>query len=143
MQKNPQTRKDIFWIFTDFHGVIRVQSPACTPARKFLMNGIANPKIVYSQLNGIKNPLHRYVLGYFVTPSHNSAAESRLYQMSKATDKWSIKQVHCLEKHTQTHTYIYCMTYLFECEKCQFKFPCVGSTVTKFRFRFNNYKSTK
>ena len=35
MQKNPQTRKDIFWIFTDFHGVMRVQSPTCTPARIF------------------------------------------------------------------------------------------------------------
>ena len=32
--------------------------------------------------------------------------------------------------------------YLFEYKKCQFKFPYVGSTVTKFRFRFNNYKST-
>ena len=32
--------------------------------------------------------------------------------------------------------------YLFECKKCQFKFPNVGSTITKFRFRFNNYKST-
>ena len=32
--------------------------------------------------------------------------------------------------------------YLFECKKCQFKFPYVGSTVTKFRFRFNNYKNT-
>ena len=30
--------------------------------------------------------------------------------------------------------------YLFEFKKCQFKFPHVGSTVTKFRFRFNNYK---
>ena len=32
--------------------------------------------------------------------------------------------------------------YLVECKKCQFKFPYVGSTVTKFRFRFINYKST-
>ena len=32
--------------------------------------------------------------------------------------------------------------YLFECKKCQFKFPYVGSTATKSRFRFNNYKST-
>ena len=32
--------------------------------------------------------------------------------------------------------------YLFECKQCQFKFPYVGSTVTKFQFRFNNYKST-
>ena len=31
IQKNPQTRKDIFWIFTDFHRVMRVQSPAYTP----------------------------------------------------------------------------------------------------------------
>ena len=34
-QKNPQTREDIFWFFTDFHEVMRVESPACTPARKF------------------------------------------------------------------------------------------------------------
>ena len=34
------------------------------------------------------------------------------------------------------------MIYLFECKKCQFKFSYVGSTVTKFQFRFNNYKST-
>ena len=31
---------------------------------------------------------------------------------------------------------------LFECKKCQFKFPYVGSAVTRFRLRFNNYKST-
>ena len=27
IQKNPQTREDIFWIFTDFHRVMWVQSP--------------------------------------------------------------------------------------------------------------------
>ena len=27
MKKNPQTKEDIFWIFTDIHGVIPVQSP--------------------------------------------------------------------------------------------------------------------
>ena len=32
--------------------------------------------------------------------------------------------------------------HFFECKKCQFKFPYVGSTVTKFRLRFNNYKIT-
>ena len=32
--------------------------------------------------------------------------------------------------------------YPFECKKCQFKFLYVSNTVTKFRFRFNNYKST-
>ena len=32
--------------------------------------------------------------------------------------------------------------HLSECKKCQFKFPYVGSTVTKLRFRFNSYKST-
>ena len=35
MQKNPQTREDIFWIFTDFHGVMWFQSPTCTLAWKF------------------------------------------------------------------------------------------------------------
>ena len=32
--------------------------------------------------------------------------------------------------------------YLFEYKKCQFKFPHVGSTGTKFQFRLNNYQST-
>ena len=35
------------------------------------------------------------------------------------------------------------MWYIFlKAEKCQFIFPYVSSTVTKFRCRFNNYKST-
>ena len=32
--------------------------------------------------------------------------------------------------------------YLFECKQCQYRFPYVGSTKTKFRYRINNYKST-
>ena len=32
--------------------------------------------------------------------------------------------------------------YLFECKQCQDRFPYVGSTKTKFRYRINNYKST-
>ena len=35
MQKNPQTKEDTSWIFTDLHGVMRVQSSTCTAARKF------------------------------------------------------------------------------------------------------------
>ena len=35
IQKNPQTREDIFWIFTDFHRVMWVQSPTYTPRFKF------------------------------------------------------------------------------------------------------------
>ena len=31
IQKNPQTRGDIFWIFTDFHRVMWVESPTYTP----------------------------------------------------------------------------------------------------------------
>ena len=31
--------------------------------------------------------------------------------------------------------------YLFECKQCQYHFPYVGSTKTKFRYRINNYKS--
>ena len=34
------------------------------------------------------------------------------------------------------------LIYLFECKKCQYRFPYVGSTKTKFRYRINNYKST-
>ena len=40
MQKKPQTRVDILWIFTDFHRVLRVQSPSCTPHGNF-SNGIS------------------------------------------------------------------------------------------------------
>ena len=47
MQKNPQTKEDIFWIFTDFHEVMCVQSPTSPPYRNFV-NGIANPKIICS-----------------------------------------------------------------------------------------------
>ena len=35
MKKKPQTRENIFWIFMDFHRVMRVQSPPCNPTRKF------------------------------------------------------------------------------------------------------------
>ena len=31
IQKNAQTREDIFWIFTDFYGVMWVQSPTYSP----------------------------------------------------------------------------------------------------------------
>ena len=32
--------------------------------------------------------------------------------------------------------------YLFECKQCQYRFPYVGNTKTKVRYRINNYKST-
>ena len=35
MKKNPQTKESTFWIFKEFHGVMRVQSPPCTPTREF------------------------------------------------------------------------------------------------------------
>ena len=35
IQKNPQTKEDTSWIFTDFQGFMRVQSPTCTAAPKF------------------------------------------------------------------------------------------------------------
>ena len=35
LKKNPQVKEDTFWgFFTDFHEVMLVQSPACTPAQK-------------------------------------------------------------------------------------------------------------
>ena len=33
MKKNPQTKEDTFWIFTEVHGVMQFQIPTCTPAR--------------------------------------------------------------------------------------------------------------
>ena len=51
MQKNPQTRAQLFWIFTDFHRVTRVQSPTYIRARRF-SNGYANLEIEYSQWRG-------------------------------------------------------------------------------------------
>ena len=35
MKKNPQTKEDTLWIFKDFHGVMWLQRPTSTPARKF------------------------------------------------------------------------------------------------------------
>ena len=34
------------------------------------------------------------------------------------------------------------VVYLFDCKKCQFKFPYVGSTVINLWFRLDNYKIT-
>ena len=51
MEKNPQTKEDTSWDFTDFHGVVRVQSQTCTPARKFhRLIGVTNPEIAYMLL---------------------------------------------------------------------------------------------
>ena len=48
MQKNPQTRTKIFWIFTDFHGVMLVQVKVqLAPPHVNLMNVVANSEIVY------------------------------------------------------------------------------------------------
>ena len=47
--KNPQTKENNFWIFTDFHGIIRVQSPTCALHGNF-SSGITNLKIVYMLL---------------------------------------------------------------------------------------------
>ena len=35
MKENPQTKEDTLWTFKDFHGVMQVQTPTKTPARKF------------------------------------------------------------------------------------------------------------
>ena len=31
MEKNPQTKEDTSWVFTDFHGVMRAKGQTCTP----------------------------------------------------------------------------------------------------------------
>ena len=53
-EKNPQTMEDLFWIFTDFHGVMRVQSPTFTPPHKNFINGVASPEIVYCYCEKLK-----------------------------------------------------------------------------------------
>ena len=51
MKKNPQTKDDTFWILTDFHGVIPIQSPTCTPAQKFHhWIDVINPEMAYMLL---------------------------------------------------------------------------------------------
>ena len=49
INKNPQTKEDTFWIFTDFHGVMRVHNPTRTIARNYI-NGAANPEIAFMLL---------------------------------------------------------------------------------------------
>ena len=46
MQKNLQPRENIFWIFTDFHEIMGVQSQLAHPHGNSI-NGFANPEIVY------------------------------------------------------------------------------------------------
>ena len=65
MQKNPQTRVDILWIFTDFHKVLRVQSPSCTPHGNF-SNGISpltvKSSIKFQKIYNPHPPLYSYYL---------------------------------------------------------------------------------
>ena len=55
MKKKPQNKKDTFWIFKDFHGVMRVQSPTCTP-HGIAISGFTNAEII----------ICCYVFKYFV-----------------------------------------------------------------------------
>ena len=51
MKKNPQTKDDTFWIFTDFHGVMPAQSPTCASAQKFHYRiDVINTEIAYMLL---------------------------------------------------------------------------------------------
>ena len=52
MQKNPQTKEDTFWIFTDFHGVMRVQSLNCRP--KIPIKMLKQHTIPNSSLHNLK-----------------------------------------------------------------------------------------
>ena len=53
MKKNPQTKEDTFWILTDFHGIMRVQSSTCMEISSMAS---LTPK----------SPLCRYFYKYFV-----------------------------------------------------------------------------
>ena len=56
MKKNPQTKEDTFWIFTDFHEVLQVQSPTCTPCTEVSPAASLTPK----------SAICCYVFKYFV-----------------------------------------------------------------------------
>ena len=49
MQKNPQTKEDTFWIFTDFHGVMWTKVQLAPPHGNFII-GVTNPEIFYMLL---------------------------------------------------------------------------------------------
>ena len=49
MKKNPQAKDGIFWIFTDFHEVSASKAQPAPPHRN-VVNGVANPEIVYMLL---------------------------------------------------------------------------------------------
>ena len=51
MKKNPQTKEDTFWIFKDFHGVMRGSKVQLGPPPINFTSGIANPKIIYMLLH--------------------------------------------------------------------------------------------
>ena len=63
MQANShQAANFLIWIFTDFHRVVWVQSPTCTPTHKY-RNGYANPKIVYDFVSCL---LYRIIQNTFI-----------------------------------------------------------------------------
>ena len=45
MQKNQQTRTNVFWIFTEFYGGSKAQF---APLRGYFINDVTKPEIVYS-----------------------------------------------------------------------------------------------
>ena len=49
MKKNPQTKEDTFWIFTDFHEVSGSKVQLALPHGSFT-SGVTNPEIVYMLL---------------------------------------------------------------------------------------------
>ena len=65
-----------------------------------------------------------------------SVKDTTKFKNAESEETFDILKGHPLDCNSNN------VIYLFECKKCQFKFSYVGSTVTKFRFRFNNYKST-
>ena len=50
MKKNPQSKEETFWIFRDFHEVMRGPKSNSHPRMEISSIGVTNPKIVYMLL---------------------------------------------------------------------------------------------
>ena len=76
MQKNSQTRADVFWIFTNFNGVMRIQCPTCSLARKIVSRKFYAMDTFYkSSRPSDSNLTKNWLLGIYCTTKFKSFLE--------------------------------------------------------------------
>ena len=108
--KEPQTREDIFWIFTDFHGVVQVQG------NSNFIDSFANPKIII-----LKTLQIRIIANNIITTSNdNERAVSQFCSMCSS------------DIHSK---YVY--VFMISQKKCVYiHFPLWSNSLTHFRTVF-------